>query len=355
MNITLRKIKKLLALAQDGAASENEAAIAATHVQRLLQEHGLSLAQIEAEGELLLDNDVTREQQIALQIVRHEYQEKLMAAIANTHFCLHQVREVPATEGMPAPCTQEEYDQIINAFNNNVDLMTLGMSAKLMVDVLNFQMESLKTQKRHVLVGRKINVDVTLLTFDYLENAMKRVVSMHNLSRSAVNIFIDGATSRLVERLYNRKQQAVAESKPLHANGTHRELTLVDVYGSEEDLNNDVLNGYSAGTTAARRREDARKYHEAKVRRQKLMEKGIDSDVAWYMAWGYEEQQARLTVANNRRADAPSRGRKRTGFTKADREYNRRVNSTAYKMGRAAADDISLDDQLNHQDRKRLS
>lgn len=321
-------IGKLLAKANDKATTEAEAASFAEKVQELLQVHGLTLAQVEAAGGST--DTGQRGKHSTGRKAMYNYQRQLMGALAEMHFCIHQVVEEADEHG--------------------------------------------RRSKRHVLIGRRINVDGTAMLYDYLVTTMRRLVQEagHAYGKSGerdLHYWLEGCAVRLCERLQQKRRERERESAAAEAarqasaqgNGTHKELVLTDVYGSEADLNNDTLNNFPPGTTAAKRREAAAVAARQQAKHDELVAGGMDSTEAWYHAYGYgAEQIARYLEMD--KADAKRRARRRrrggrgrtTNFTMGDRKHAQKVNSAAYRAGKAAGDNIGLDTQVGNTKRKAL-
>lgn len=328
-NPVYARIQKLLALADSARnSSEAEAASAAAKVQDLLQEYGLTLAQVEAEGGST-DQGGGRGTVTTDRRALYRWQRDLMAALAENNFCLHRVREVEALDG-----------------------------------------KKMRRSRRHQLVGRRLNVDVTLDTYDYLSVAVRRAAVSggfdHATRESDHHLFLDGAVTRLTERLAERRLQRERESAEreaqrqatVGASGTHRELVLTDVYGSEADQNNDVLNGFPVGTTAAKRREASDRNARQQARHDELVAQGVPDTEAWYQAYGYDPASARQYANSWERKQARSsrggRGRARSWTSPGGRQYARKISSAAYRAGKVAGGDIGLDDQVGHSAKRRI-
>lgn len=313
------RIQKLLALANNTAATEAEAALAAEHVQRLLQEHNLTLSQVEAEGGS--GDGGTREKVTTNDYARYPWQRDLMAALAENSFVLHQVARIRTTKGTGG----EE----------------LGYT---------------RISRKHMLVGRQINVDTVRRMYEYLCRAVERAAEEAGCGdRSDRMLFREGAVSRLTERLAERRREAEeAQHKPATGNGTHRELVLTDVYGTEADLNNDALNNYPAGTTAVNRQRAHAKETARQAEEVRLVAEGVEPTEAFYRAHGYGEEIAKTYAErwNKRSRRGGGRGRSQ-GWARSDAEY-RKVNSPSYKAGRAAGGSIGLDGQVGASSTKRL-
>lgn len=327
------RINKLLALANNPAATEAEAALAAEHVQRLLQDHNLTLSQVEATGAAAPETQTrTRANHRG---AMYQWQRDLMGALADNNFCLHYVREA-----------------------------RVWGSGKHLALTEDGSYKRYTLEKQHVLVGRDINVRVTLDTYDYLVGAITRAAGAagydtKKLTR-AISWFRAGAVARLTERLAEVRRRREAEDAarqsqdPPVGNGTHRELVLSDVYGSEADLNNDFLNNYPAGTTAARRRSNMARHVARLAERDRMIAEGVEPTEAWYRACGYEPARAAELAAHYNRPRRGGRRRAGTRWTQSNEEYYRKVNSDEYAAGKAAGGEIGLDTQVGSAPRPAL-
>lgn len=330
----LERIAKMLDLMNNPAATEGEIANANEAIQRQLQDHNLTLSQVEAARESNAGPAEKREKKLTDFRAMYEYQTTLMRSLAESNFCLWHIKKVfePHPKA-PAMYYRGEY--------------------------LNGRMS-----KHHQLVGRAVNVLVTGQTYQYLLDALRRAATDAGYDPRTTDgkRFLEGAASRLSERLDERRWQRVREADEAKAarpvgNGSGRELVLSDVYGSESDLNNDALNGYAPGTTAANRRAWHEKQERQDQQRSALIAAGVNEDEAWYRSRGYDEERAKQLAT----ADAKSTGRGRGGrgtrgsnWTRSDEAHAKKVNSASYNAGRSAGARIGLDQQMGGADRKRL-
>jgi hypothetical protein len=257
----IAKVRKLLAMTTASGATEAEAANAASLVQTLLATHNLSMAQVEASTPASADN-VKRAKTQADHAAMYRYQRDLMSALASNNFCKHFITEVHT----------ESFGKV-------------------------------RKVKRHVILGRESNVQVTLLTYGYLVETMDRLlpyVGMQKRGKEAL-LWLEGCGDRLRVRLSAKRRQHEAASKaeaashgPAQSSGgtPGTALTLVDVYASEESLNEDFHRGLPAGTTAAHRamaeaRQAARRATIAAAN------PGETEYVIQLMASGYSREEAR--------------------------------------------------------------
>lgn len=311
-NSLIQRIQKLLALADASRnPNEHEVQAAAAKVQQLLQEYGLSMAQVEAEGGKSDAGD--REQAAVDRRAMFKWQRDLMAAIAENFFCYHMVKEMT---------------------------------------VKRIYREGFKKSLRHVLIGRAVNIAVAVEMYDYLSKAIARVAveNGHDLKARDTVFFFDGAVSRIAERLRTKRrdeelrqaEERAARARAAAAAGggsTGTALVLTDVYTNEQDLNRDFLNGYEPGTSARMRREEEAR----QARQMELEQSGMDWVEAFYVSKGYSPEKAKELADKYHKADR-SAGRSSRGRT--DHRANRQYASSAYHSGREAGKKIGLDTQI---------
>lgn len=330
----LRTAQKLLALAQGKGTTEAEAALAAEHVQRLLQEHGLTMAQLEADsGD---DGKTAKREKNDAHAAMYTYQQNVMGALAEGNFCLHLIRKVfvpnvswGAATGRD-PATGEHVNGVMS--------------------------------KRHVLIGRELNVRVTIQTYEYLMAEIARLCPYDHRSTDGKR-FLEGASVRIAERLNDRRREREAESrrkadeakKKFQDEDTSRALVLTDVYGTEADLNNDALNDFPPGTTAAKRREAENRRLARVATRDRLVAEGMNHLEATYRSWGYDDATVERLMKATKRRGSGRRGRGRTqNWTRGNDRHAEKINSAAYQAGKAAGSRVGLDDQVGGSARRRI-
>ena len=318
----LARISKLLALADSARnTSEAEASAAAAKVQEMLQQYGLSLAEVESAGGKSAPEGQREKRSSDKHGAMYKWQIRLMTAISEGNFCIHRVHRGKDENG-----TNRTY---------------------------------------HQLVGRKVNIEASQMVYYYLLGAMKRIAAdegyrvLNGVSKEW-SAWMEGCSDRLVERLRVKAEEARRESEAraqaTKSNGTGREFVLADVYGSEADLNNDMLNGFPAGTTATKRRENEERVARHKARWEQLQSEGVEKWEAWYIAHGYGTEDAkRLAGDFNRQVSRSGRGYRGRGWTRADERAEERRNSPAYRSGSKAGASIGLDPQVSNTERKKLT
>lgn len=339
------KITKLLALAdKKSGATEAEALSAANMAQELLQKYGLEMAEIEASGGKAAD-DGKREKTTVKRSSMYKWQRELMETLAETNFCMHRIHE--------------ERDE------------KTGRKAK-----------------RHQLIGRTVNVVATQLMYDYLVSTMKRLVSEAghspgNHSEQDYHFWLEGCGVRLQDRIREKAEKAqkenarkererqAAASHPSAAGGVGKNmLVLADLYTNEAELNEDMLQGLEPGTTTRERLEREEKVRRRDAKFAALKAQGVDEDVAYYMSHGYSRERAEAIVAQHRKeaaeealkianakprkSRASSGGSRYSSWTKADQREEDKRNSSAFRAGSQAGEDIGLDHQVKHEEKKRI-
>lgn len=313
----LARAAKLMAVQEGRGATEAEAANAAEHLQRLIQEHNLTLSQVEQHGGDSSVPAANRVKETTTTSIYQPWRAELLNGVARNNFCIT---------------------------SNRTEFLDKGRRQYAM------------------LVGREVNVNVTKMTYEYLSDAFTRVCKELYGVRKVSNrrdwsYFMDGAVGRVIERLNERRREAEAASQrtPTTGNGTHQELVLSDVYGSEDDLNNDMLNGYPAGTTATKRRESAERQARQEAERDRLVAEGMDSTRAWYKSHGYSDELVESIVkqSNTHRRGSAHR-HNTTGWSRRDEAEHRKISSAAYKSGYATGSSVGLDTQVGGGNPRRI-
>jgi hypothetical protein len=326
----LARIQKLLALAGDKRGNENEAANAAAMAQAILADYGLEMAQLEST--LASKDPGGREKKAHDRAAMYRYQQTLMQGVAETHFCRYFLTETRAE--------------------------SFGKMRKV---------------KRHVLLGRAINVRAATMIYDYLIDTMDRLLPWQGMEKRGKDalLWLDGCSGRLVERLVearSRQEQASAEAvreaatrarHPGAAPSTGNALVLADVYSTEDDLNQDYLDGLEPGTNAAHRAKFRAEQAAIRAEQDRLISLGMGLDEAWHVARGFKWTPRATVVAHPAPKSKPETDRQRrereareardhARFWDKQRKANDKYNSEAYRMGRAKAEDIGLNTQVSH-------
>lgn len=336
LDTVVARIRKLMALTAERGASEAEAALAAEHVQRLLGEHNLSMAAVEASGGSS-GNDGKRVREGVQRRQVYRWQRELMSAVADLNYCKSFIRWK----------TRWNKASIFDGYE---------------------------------LIGRAANVATATVMFEYLLQTIERLAREEVLDPSQyftryAHSFKEGCSDRLVERLRHKRDEIVAEADrkareertrsrhPGAARSNLPALVLSDVIQQEKDLNEDFQYGRPPGTTARERAEREARSTAAQIERETkektLVAQGIDPRVAYYIAAGYSqavaEELARPTPEKPE-TDAQRRRREAREERDNDRFWERyqrrqereaaRIDQGAYRKGHAAGSGVGLDPQL---------
>lgn len=305
-------ISKLLQVQEGRGATEAEAAQAAEHVQRLLGEHNLTLSEVEAKGGAS-DGGKRSKEQTELSAAG-EWHQILMRSVAEGNFCLHKV--IKPTVG-----------QVNRRF--------------------------------HVLVGRDVNVRASKELYGYLVSTVTRLLydGGRKMTTEEGRAWLQGCVDRLAHRLHVRMEERQREDQErqnaARAKGdASRALVLADVYGTESERNNDMLNGWPDGTTTARRQAHAAREAEREKKEAELVAQGVDKTEAFYLSHGYTAEAAKAYTVQYKRGAGRSRGGR--GYSMRFSKADRRRQTSDYQAGRTAGAGIGLDPQAGHAKTPRL-
>jgi hypothetical protein len=346
----VERIRKLLALARDGGATEHEAALAMDRAQEIMKANSLSMATIEAGG----GTGERRDKQQAAGRAHKAWMRAIMEALAESAFVY--VEHAPGR-------VREDF--------------ATG--------------ERRKTYARYTLIGRESAVVQTQMMHEYLCKTVVRVARERDDWPNEK--FMAGMGERIVERLQQRhldmlrqQRREADEAKarqphPGASPGNALVVVLEDFAAQERDLNNDLRRGDPPGTTARERAEREARVAE-REREEKRLAELYGDDVAYWMVYAdmtLEEAKARVErneadKALSREAEE-ARRKSETPEQRARREereeresaawrerYRRqeereaaRRSSPSYRAGRVAGDKVGLDTQVGHTERRRLS
>lgn len=329
----IARARKLMEVRVERGAGEAEAAFAAQTLQRMMAEHNLSMAHIDAQpgaatagtvGGKRTKQDVKRKQV-------YRWQRRLMEAVAGVNFCR----------------SLERFERRLRG-----------------ADVFD----------GYDLVGRIDNVTTATLMFDYL------LATIERLARDDVNndptqfftryahSFKEGAADRLIVRLQRQRreledeQERAARAAAPAGNGNGTALILLsEVFSSESDFNNDHINGWEPGRTARQRRQNeadnARRAADRDERFAWAKAQGHNDEVADWYRWGYTIEQAinmaRVQAAPDKPETAKQRRARERRSERSDRAWWRqqrreqdRLDHGAYRKGQDAGDSVSLNKQV---------
>lgn len=337
----LIRVRKLLNLAHDKGATEAEAALAMERVQSILAEHNLTMAQVDAVREKTKgpssDPLEKREKTKHTASAMYKYQQDLMQALARNNFCMWFLD-----------------DEVAHSFGKQ------------------------RRVKRHVLLGREVNVITTQIMYDYLVETMDRMLPYTGMEKRGKDalLWLAGCGDRLVERLNAKRYEEEEAQKRAKAEDTVRRqhpsaaastngalIILSEVYGSETDLNNDVLYNLEPGTTAKRRAQYALEAQEREDRRKARVAAMIEADptltreLAEYIDSGWDRARAEYACGIINEEEARKRGVKfaRASRSRSSGHYRESASSRrarerqddpVYRAGARSAESIGLDRQV---------
>jgi hypothetical protein len=344
------RLRKLLALARDGGATEGEANSAMELAQKIALNNNISFASIELaggssgdEGKRVKDSASGEGKRSWAQ---YPYQRELMETCGKVNFCHVSLRYGnPGKKHRPVA-----YD----------------------------------------LIGREGNVVTAKEMFTYLITTINRLLLAHNngdhrqgMSRYSMS-WKAGCAERLRERLIERHNAMLAEQKreanernvaarhPAAATGTALVVVMEDFAQAEEDRNRDFRCGLPEGTTAAQRAEDEAYDREARARRQEALEAakaaGATERELEIMRLGYSLQRAREYLLELDAPDTRSEAEKKKAAEKEARENARwerkwrqqderernRYDARGYVAGQRAGESIGLDKQVGQTETRKI-
>lgn len=293
MDKVIGKIQKLMAKTMERGCTEAEAESAAAKVSELMADYNLDTAQVEAAGGNTNDAGGERTKEQNAKKAMYKWQQDLMKNVAEVSYCYHFLN------------TKWSSDKS-------------GKSRKSTV---------------HVLVGRKVNVMAAQMMFDYLCEAIERLVPItsnkERLSRSAMS-WKEGCAARLCERLATRRYEAEREQERQTREAAARSnsstaMTLASVAKNERDANWEHAHGYAPGTLAKWRAENASRSLEAVAQDREMT--------------SAETKEWEKTRARWRRQEESDRRKRERAWAKKDH--------VAYNAGWEKGADIGLDTQVD--------
>lgn len=236
----------------------------------------------------------------------------------------------------------------------------------------------------HRIIGSHVNVIATEVMAQYLQDTVERLAQEWSREQGYKSVFVreaiafrEGCAGRVGVRLRDRRDAQIraarakkeAEEAASTPTGTTA-VTIVDVMGNEADLNNDYLRGWEPGTTAAKRREQElydlqmrERFRAAQLKQQELDEandvancwplgttahKRAEAKAAENAKW-YADYLARASKRQRRRKE-PAAPRER-----AETEAQKRSRLAGFYEGQIKGEDIGLDDQIDRENREKLT
>lgn len=313
----IEKIKKLAAMADPkSGASENEMQMAAAKMAALLEEHNLELHNVFSASGPAKRADQKRGGGL------YTWQRHLWKHVAEMNFCVY------------------------------FTIKGLDRGAKY----------------EHRLVGSKGNVIATEVMAQYLQETIEKMGQRWAKERGYGSVFVkeaiayrQGVAERLGERLSARRRDIVADIQRKEreeaarkaalgeAAATSHALTIVDVISTEQDFNNDYLNGWELGTTAKNR--IASEARQAAWRKQ--WQEEAAAQAAWDAAHPEEAAARKKKEAEQleeylRKERAKANRRKEPVYRpRAETPDERRRNMGSYWDGHHDGGSVSIDQQVD--------
>jgi hypothetical protein len=324
------KIKKLMNLSRDGAASENEMELARTHAQRLMMEHNITLATVEA-ADTSARSTITRSKETTKGRAMYDWQMYLMYSIARTNFCM-----VMADHSWTGRRWRRTGFQVI---------------------------------------GREENTVATLTTFDYLVTTLERMARDYvggdhrQLMSTQAMSFKAGGSERLQSRIQKQHQEMMAaqraEADKARASSSNALVPIMEDFAeAEECANEDFRLGVASGTTAARRYKDKVRQDAWSAAMKACRDLDTQDKVILAQAAHEAAQQALAGTGHEGMAQGLAKDAVIQITAKPERESSRRYRSytasqprrdyTAFREGQAAGDRISLARQVDAAAVKRI-
>jgi hypothetical protein len=336
----LARVRKLLALSNDGGATEGEASNAAELARRIMAENGISNATIEASG----GEGEGRTSDSRSGHTGKKWMRDIMRALAESSFVI------------------VEYEQ--------------GRTARGFEDD-----ERKRIQGKWQLWGRQSAVITVKLMHEYLVRTVDRVARERGTPTD--EIFKDAMGTRIAYRISERHESAMYEqartareqrAAQAHPGSTSNALVVVleDYAQKELDLNNDLRNGWAPGTTAAKRTERelemARRTAEREAQRQALFNEGYDESIVDMVMSGISLERALAIAAEPPKPEKPEKPEDEKAKARREKEQaewqerwyrqqekeQRRANSPSARAGRAAGDSVGLDTQVGQHETRKL-
>lgn len=313
----VQRLQKLLNITKERGASEAEANMALESAQRLMREHNISMATLNA-------GTHNRQRREAKGRAQYKWQNELFTTVARVNFCRLF---------------------IVQTHSRGVTRST-----------------------GYQIIGRPDNVASALVMFDYLTQAVNHLVleyvhfdNSKRMSSQAVD-FQKGCGQRLRERLHERHEQwlrqqadeAMAANDRNRGSSTALVVIMTDYQQDEDDKNNDFINGWAPGTTRDQRErrnaEVAEREHKRAEDKARYMAEGFNEQMADYLSRGYSVDEA-IQACQPPKEETPAQRRKRE---ERDRRWYERYqaklakqNTQGYRDGLRAAMDINLDQQID--------
>lgn len=230
------------------------------------------------------------------------------------------------------------------------------------------------SQYEHRIIGSHANVIATELMAKYLQDAIEKMAQRWSKDVGYKSVFVreaiafrEGMTRTISERLEQRRTEIVTaarkEAEERKRNAARHDvdpgttaLTILDVISSEEDFNNDYLNGYEMGTTARLRAEqEARTAAFYAEWDRKIKERDAAEAANPALKAARLERERRETEkwnAEYKKTYAKQRAYTSTPRERAPTAEERRSQMPSFRDGRAAGQKVGIDTQIDAQNRR---
>ena len=226
----------------------------------------------------------------------------------------------------------------------------------------------------HRILGRQENVISTELMAEYLQDTVERLtVEYGKINFPGKSRFIreliayrEGMATRLYWRLQEIRQQRIAEERrkqeEMRTRGSHggSALVLADVINTEEDFNNDYINGWEPGTSARNRAEREARRAAAKAAADEQLAKEQLEWEAFAAANPAEAERIlreRARAEEQRKAEDDARWAKMSNRPVRERKLTSRevrMQSREFQAGYVKGADVGLDKQVSKSNTKRI-
>jgi hypothetical protein len=353
-------INKLRALARmaDEASTPDEAALASRRMQELLLKHNLTRADIEAKSaedeSAPPPEDAQRERLTTDRPAMYKYQRDLMETIALNNFCMYWSREKKQAGAGSGWMYLESKCEGCGGEGKVGGKLSQSVACEKCEGKGTYQKYvKAKWVKVHEILGRSENVVASVIMYNYLIETMHRLLPYRGVERRSAeaNMWLAGCAEVLCGRLV--EQRRGREKRVVRRNQTPGLVRLTDLYGTEEDLNNDFRRGVAAGTTAKERLEEEREVARIKAKEKELVTGGMDQEDAWYVARDYDvPDRSPSQVVKESRPRSYSGRSSYSGWSRWDRERQRREHPS-FRAGQESGKGIGLGGALKKGDSSR--
>lgn len=221
----------------------------------------------------------------------------------------------------------------------------------------------------HQIIGRAENVIATELMSEYLQDTIERLtVEYGKRAFPGKSRFIreliayrEGMAYRLADRLRTLRAERIKAERDRAAAATagyhgSNALVLADVIQTEQDLNEDYINGWEPGTTAKRRAEQQERQRKATEAYKEEMRKQEEWDKAHPVEAAERKAKEAETYAKWAREDAAKAARRKTAVDRPRRMTSReeRMSSHEFYAGYEKGKDVGLDRQIGTDNTRRI-